>query len=92
MSGDVFAKIQEQLMLHGAALITLGGKINPWVGGALALIIGGLLIYLGFKVKAGAWEQDKKDSGEQVGEQVGQDQNTTKPVLDQGDDFFGDKK
>jgi hypothetical protein len=93
MTGDIYAKIQEQLMLYGSQLITLGGNISPYVGAAIALVLGALLIYLGFKVKARAWEQDKKDAGEVIGGEVGNDQNTTKPVLDQGDDFLdGPKK
>jgi len=91
MTDDVYAKIYETLQLYGAQLITLGGRIHPYVGGAVGVLLLFGLIWLGWKVKKRAWEHEKDQSGSNVGGEVGQDQNTTKPVLDQGDDFFGDK-
>ena len=87
-----FGKLLEIVQTKAADLITLGGKIHPYVGVVVAVFLGGLMIYLGFKAKAQRWEQEKKNAGEKISTEVGKDQQTTEQVLDQADKFFEEKK
>ena len=89
-SGNIFTTIQQSLEKYGAQLVTMFGSINPYLGAGVGLLLLVGLIYLGFRAKKWAWEDAKNQSGSTVGGEVGNDQNTTKPVLDSGDDFFGD--
>lgn len=80
--------ISESLSTYSVKLIAMAGSINPYVGAAVALLIGILLIYAGFKAKAEKWMGDKEKSGEQISKGTSDSQNTAKGVNDKGDDFL----
>lgn len=83
--------ILQSLQTNGLSLITMGGKIHPYLGAAVALILSILLIYLAIKAKAEKWENEKKKSGEVISDGTSNSQDTSKKVGDAGDDFLDGK-
>ena len=85
----MWATILTALQTNGIQLITLFGSISPYLGGAVAVILAGLLIYVGFKAAAQAWADQKSNSGGSIGGEVGGDQNVAGNVTDNGNTFLG---
>lgn len=85
--------IWTSLSTNAAGLIAAASNVNPYVGGVVALIIAGLLIYVGIKAKQAAWSDEKDQSGGTIGGNTGNDQNNANDVIHTGDDFLnGGKK
>jgi len=76
---------------NSVKLITLGGSVNPYVGGVVTLIIVGLIVYLGIKAKSQAWGNQQNQAGKDVNNTTGQDQGTSNNVQHSSDDFFNKK-
>ena len=85
-----YQAILDGLSQNAAKLITLGGTINPYVGGAVALIIAVLLFWLSWKNKGQIWSNTKADAGKVVND-TGASQDAAQSVQDKSDEFFGDK-
>ena len=84
----MYEKLLEQIQSHGMELVTMGGKVSPYVGAGIAVLLTVVLIFLGFKVKKRKWEDAKKKAGETIGDQTADDQQTTDSVHSDVDDFF----
>jgi len=69
-------------------LITLGGKIHPYAGAAVALIIVGLLVWLAIKAGKQIWAKKKKEAGEAISN-TGKEQGIAKKTQDGVDNFLG---
>lgn len=80
------------LKVYSVELVTMGGRVHPYVGAAVALLVTVGLIFLGFKAKSQKWEDVRDKAGRAVGKDTGKDQQAAGDVLKQSDDFFGDKK
>jgi hypothetical protein len=72
--------IETSLAQNATSLITMGGAINPYVGGVVSLIVVGLLIFAGIKAAQAAWAQQQANSGQVIGGGTGNDQNVTNDV------------
>ena len=86
----MWQEIQETIFQYGVELITMGGNIHPAVGAGIAVVLGILSIYLGFKVKKVKWEESKKKAGEKLGKELGGDQKSADDVQEGIDDFLDD--
>ena len=88
----MWSQILTQLQVNGLALITAGGTVNPYVGGAVALLVAAGLAYASYRAKAEAWNDQKNQSGTTTGTEVGNNANTVTPVENGGDNFLKVKK
>jgi hypothetical protein len=83
-------EIQKSILENATELITMGGKISPMVGGAVALLIALALAYFGFKAKKENSEKDRITAGQDNAGASG-DQKTNSTVDDKIEDFLKDK-
>jgi len=85
--------ILNSVQSNGLSLITMGGKISPYLGAVIALAIGIFLIYAMNRAKKEKFQDDKKQGGEVISDETSKSQDTAKKVGDAGDDFLdGDGK
>lgn len=86
-----YTSIQQSIATYGPQIITMFGKVNPYFGAAIAVLIVAGLGYLAYKAKVGNWQNDENQSGSTTNTEVGNDQNTTTSVLDSGGGFLGEQ-
>lgn len=84
----MYEQMIQSLQENGAQIIAFFGKIHPIAGAVITLVIGGLLAYLGVKLKKQKYEEQVKESGETIGSQTGKDQSTVGSVEDKLDEFL----
>lgn len=82
-----YQKLSDTIIENGTQLVTLGGKIHPYAGAAVALLIVIASIWLGFKVKSQVWQKLKQKSGELLAG-TGSDQAAADKTQKTGDDFL----
>jgi len=80
------------LINHGVDIITMGGKINPYIGLVISVILGIILVFVGFKFKNENWNSKVDASGSTIGTETNHNQDTTDEVLDGTDDWLDGKK
>jgi len=81
-------ELKKSLLENAADLVKMGGQIHPLVGGIVALLITGGLIYLGIKVKKKLFQERVSEVAGKVQVGTSKDQKTSKSINDGIDDFL----
>ena len=85
-----YEAIRNMLSENAMKLITMGGKIHPYGGAIIALLLGIGMIWLGIKVSKQMWAKRKKKAGEVIAN-TGKEQQSAKKTQDGIDDFLDDE-